>query len=100
MQSGPKLNDSPPRPRTRPGAPRYPRQTFVLGAALSLAACMGAAPAPYAPTTPAVQVAPNASDPRFAQPPPDDVATDPTPVEPVDPVDPVQPPGEAPLPYP
>jgi hypothetical protein len=100
MQSGPKLSESPPRPRTGRSAPGYPRQTFMLGAALSLAACMGAAPSPYGPTTPAVQVTHDAGDPRFAQPPPDDVATDPTPVEPVDPVDPVQPPGEAPLPYP
>ena len=100
MPSCLKLNDSPPRPRTGPNAPRYPRQIFMLGAALSLTACMGAAPSPYGPTTPAVQVAPDGSDARFAQPPPDDVAADPTPVEPVNPVDPVQPPGQAPLPYP
>lgn len=64
------------RPRSTRLAPRYPRHAIMMGAALSMAACMGAAPAPYQPG-PAAPVAPSAST-DYAQPPAEHV---PPPVE-------------------
>ena len=70
-----------PRPRTQVRTASYPR-TLALGAALTAltmgtAACMGAAPSPYAHAP----AAPSASPPPSAAPaaPPATVATDPSP---------------------
>jgi len=82
---------------------RYPRQLAMVGVALAMAGCMGAAPSPYGPgpVQPEQQVlVPNQPDDpsTFAEPPPEEVpvAVDPPPEEP----DPdVAMPGAAPVPF-
>ncbi|HNS96646.1 MAG TPA: hypothetical protein PLJ27_01210 [Polyangiaceae bacterium] len=98
MPSSTRLRARSPKPRAHATTPNYPRQSILVGVAMSLTACMGAAPGPYAPATPSQTVTVKSEDSRFAQPPPDDVVEDTA--QPVPPPDhDIPPPGEAPGPF-
>ena len=80
------FKDAAPSPRASRRMPTYPRQIAMVGIALAMAGCMGAAPSPYGPgaTQPEQQVLVPTEEPgegNFAEPPPGEVpiAVDPEP---------------------
>jgi hypothetical protein len=90
MNLSDELSHATARPRSTRLVPRYPRHAIMMGAALSMAACMGAAPAPYQAAAPTQTgpAAPSASG-DYAKPPPKDAPPPGDPVE--DPEDEVVP---------
>lgn len=70
MKLSDKLSHAFARPRSKSLVPRYPRHAIMFGAALTMAACAGGAPAPHQAAAPTASVQSDHAQPPSEDPPP------------------------------